>query len=258
LALLLLWILLSVLIVSMVSMVGILTFLLKRAALNNLLFALTAFAAGTLLGAAFLDLIPEALEIAEQAGFGEVKIFLFVLAGLLVFYSIERFISWHHHHHRESRDETHKEAHAFTYLSLFGDAVHNFLDGTIIAASFITSVPLGVATTVAIALHEIPQEIGDFALLIYGGLGRRKALLFNFLSALTAVAGGIIGYFYLSSLAGTTLFLLAFAAGGFIYVASADLIPELHKESGMAKSIIQFACMVAGMALIFLIISVFK
>ncbi len=253
-------ILMSVFIVSLVSFVGVLTLLLRQAVMNNLLFMITAFAAGTLLGAALLDLIPEAIEAGESAGLEPVSILVYVIVGILTFYSIERFISWHHHHHREMKsvsEEQHKEMHAFTYLSLIGDGVHNFLDGMIIAASFLTNVPLGIATTVAIALHEIPQEIGDFALLIYGGFSRTRALLYNFLSALTAVAGGVAGYFFLDRLAGLTLFLLAFAAGGFLYIANADLIPELHKETGIGKSIIQFISMVAGIVLIFAIISTF-
>ncbi len=244
-------ILLSVFLVSLVSFVGVLTLLIRQNILNNILFALTAFAAGTLLGAALLDLAPEALESGEAIGISQLAVFVYILVGILVFYSIERFISWHHHHHRELKGESHKEVHAFTYLNLIGDAVHNFLDGTIIAASFLTNIPLGIAATVAIALHEIPQEIGDFALLIYGGLSRAKALLYNFLSALTAVAGGLAGYFFLNKLAHPKLFLLAFAAGGFLYIASADLIPELHKETGIWRSVTQFFCMVAGIVLIF-------
>lgn len=253
-------ILLSVFLVSLISFVGILTLLIKQAVLNNILFALTAFAAGTLLGAALLDLAPEALESGEAIGISKLAVFVYVLVGILVFYSIERFISWHHHHHREltgEKGEDHKEVHAFTYLNLIGDAVHNFLDGTIIAASFLTNVPLGIAATVAIALHEIPQELSDFALLVYGGLSRTKALLYNFLSALTAVAGGLAGYFFLNKLAHPTLFLLAFAAGGFLYIASADLIPELHKETGIFRSVTQFFCMVAGIVLIYGIINLF-
>ena len=247
-------ILLSVFLVSLVSFVGILTLLIRQDVLNNILFALTAFAAGTLLGAALLDLAPEALESGEGLGISQLTVFIYVLAGILVFYSIERFISWHHHHHRElksDKDERHREVHAFTYLNLIGDGVHNFLDGTIIAAAFVTNVPLGIATTVAIAMHEIPQEIGDFALLVYGGLTKTRALLYNFLSALAAVAGGLAGYFLINKLAHPTLFLLAFAAGGFLYIASADLIPELHKETGIWKSVTQFFCMVAGIVLIF-------
>lgn len=252
------FILAGVIAVSLISFVGVFTLGLRQAILNNILFGIVAFAAGTLLSAAFFDLIPEALEAGEQAGIGNSTVRLFIIVGILVFFSIERFISWHHHHHREVKEETHKEVHAFTYLNLIGDAVHNFIDGTIIAASFLTNVPLGVATTVAIALHEIPQEIGDFGLLIYGGFSRAKALLFNFISALFAVVGGVFGYVFLSRLEHPTIFLLAFAAGGFIYIATADLIPELHKESGIWKSVTQFVLMVAGIALIFGIISAFE
>lgn len=243
--------------VSLISFVGVFTLGLRQSLLNNILFGAVAFAAGTLISAAFFDLIPEALAAGEEAGIGNTQVRLFIIAGILVFFSIERFISWHHHHHMEAKGEAHREVHAFTYLNLIGDGVHNFLDGTIIAASFVTDIPLGIATTIAIALHEIPQEIGDFGLLIYGGFSKAKALLFNFVSALMAVVGGVVGYVFLSQLGHLTIFLLAFAAGGFIYIATADLIPELHKESGIWKSITQFALMVSGIALIFGIISVF-
>ncbi|MBI2145033.1 ZIP family metal transporter [Candidatus Woesearchaeota archaeon] len=247
----------GVLAVSLLSFVGVFTLGIRQSLLNNILFGVVAFAAGTLISAAFFDLIPEALEAAGEAGVSDVPVTVFIIIGILVFYSIERFVSWHHHHHRELKGEGHKEVHAFTYLSLIGDAVHNFLDGTIIAASFLTNVPLGIATTIAIALHEIPQEISDFGLLIYGGLTKGKALLFNFVSALFAVIGGILGFVFLNQLGHLTIFLLAFAAGGFIYIASADLIPELHKEAGVMRSITQFILMIAGIVLIYGIISVF-
>ncbi len=251
--------LLSVLIVSLVSFVGAAIFMFRKSVMNYLLFALVAFAAGTLLSSALLDLVPEALESGEAAGVGQTHVFAYVLVGILAFYSIERFISWHHHHHREAGndDGSSREIHAFTYLTLIGDGVHNFIDGVIIMASFLTNIPLGVATTIAIAAHEIPQEIGDFAMLIYGGFTRLKALLYNFISALTAFAGAIAGYFFLSRLGHPTAFLLAFAAGGFIYMAGTDLIPELHKERAISRSVVQFACMVSGIALILGVITAF-
>ncbi len=251
----------SVLIVSLISFVGILTLSLKQSVFNNLLFILVAFATGTLLAAALLDVLPEALDSGKALGVGGISVFTYVLGGILVFYSIERFIHWHHHHHRESKSEpkeSHKEVHAFTYLNLIGDGVHNFFDGAIIAASFLTNIPLGVATTVAIIAHEIPQEFGDFALLIYGGMTKGKALFYNFLSALTAFLGAIAGYFFLNAITVSKPYLLGFAAGGFIYIASADLIPELHKETGVWKSIIQFFCMLGGIILIFGIIRIFE
>lgn len=250
-------VLLSLFIVSAISFVGVFTLLLRQSLLNNILFAVVAFAAGTLLSAAFFDLIPEAIEAGDDAGISALAVMVFILIGILVFYSIERFISWHHHHHRESKEEGHREVHAFTYLNLIGDGIHNFLDGTIIAASFLTNLPLGIATTIAIALHEIPQEISDFGLLVYGGFSKAKALAFNFISALMAVVGGVMGYLFLSQLGHLMIFLLAFAAGGFIYIATADLIPELHKEAGIWKSIVQFALMVSGIILIFAMTSLF-
>ncbi|MBI2550639.1 ZIP family metal transporter, partial [Candidatus Woesearchaeota archaeon] len=150
------WILFSVFLVSLISFVGALTMIIRQALLNNVLFALTAFAAGTLLGAALLDLVPEAITAGEAAGVALITVLIYVLGGILVFYAIERFILWHHHHHRELKGESHKEVHAFTFLSLIGDGVHNFLDGTIIAAGFLTNTQLGITTTIAIALHEIP------------------------------------------------------------------------------------------------------
>ena len=251
-------ILVSVFIVSLVSFVGVLTLSLKQAVFNNLLFILVAFATGTLLAAALLDVLPEALDSGRAVGVEEISVFMFALLGIMVFYSIERFIHWHHHHHREAGNEpkeSHREVHAFTYLNLIGDGVHNFFDGTIIAASFLTNIPLGIATTVAIVAHEIPQEFGDFALLIYGGMTKGKALFYNFLSALTAFLGAVGGYFFLNAITVSKPYTLGFAAGGLLYIASTDLIPELHKETEALKSIIQFFCMLAGIALIFAIIS---
>lgn len=261
----------SVLIVSLISFVGILALSLKQSVFNNLLFILVAFATGTLLAAALLDVFPEAFESGKSVGISQASILTYSLIGILVFYSIERFIHWHHHHHREAEHHHHihhgeenvqhkafKEVHAFTYLNLMGDAVHNFFDGAIIAGSFLTNIPLGIATTVAIVAHEIPQEFGDFALLIYGGMTKGKALFYNFLSALTAFIGAIGGYFFLNAITGSKPYLLGFAAGGLLYIASTDLIPELHKETGTWKSIIQFLFMLGGIILIFGITRIFE
>lgn len=250
-------IMLSVLIVSLISFVGVVTLSLKQSVFNYLLFVLVAFAAGTLLAAALLDIMPEALEAGGSAGAKQESVLLYALIGMLIFYCIERFIFWHHHHHRESKDESHKEAHVFTYLNLIGDGVHNFFDGAIIAASFLTNIPLGIATTVAIVTHEIPQEFGDFAILIHGGLTKGRALFYNFLSALTAFGGAFAGYFFLNLVTAAKPYLLGFAAGGLIYIALTDLIPELHKETGVGRSIVQFIGMVSGVVLIFAIMKAF-
>ncbi|MEM4643702.1 MAG: ZIP family metal transporter, partial [Candidatus Bathyarchaeia archaeon] len=136
--------------------------------------------------------------------------------------------------------------HTFVYLNLIGDGIHNFLDGMIIAATFLISIELGFTTTLAVVLHEIPQEIGDFGVLIYGGLSRKKALMFNFISAITAIAGALLAYF-LADLRSVETFLVPLAAGGFIYIASTDLLPELHKRSNPKDSIVQFIVFLIGL-----------
>src|SRR3989338_8372539 len=230
-------ILASVLAVSLLSFVGLVTLSIKKIILKRMLFLLVSFATGTLLAAAFLDLIPEAMEY-EAA-----NVMLFPLLGIMTFFLLEKSIHWHHHHAK-------KEVHAFTYLNLIGDGFHNFIDGIVIAASFLHSPALGVTTTIAIIFHEIPQEIGDFSLLIHGGFSRAKALFFNFLSALTAVVGGVLGYFFISSLESALPCLLAYTAGHFIYIATVDLLPELVAHKSPKVSALQVAAITAGMTVI--------
>jgi zinc and cadmium transporter len=237
-------ILVSVFVVSVISLVGILTLSLKEKILDKVLFVLIAVAAGTLLGAAFMDLIPEAMERGGQ------NVFLYVLSGIVAFFVLERFIFWHHCHDGKC------DIHAFSYLNLVGDGVHNLIDGLVITAAYLTSIPLGFATTIAIALHEIPQEIGDFAILVYGGFSKKKALFYNFLSALAAFVGVVLAYLFSSSGEFFTFF-LAFAAGGFIYIASADIMPELQKEMEFRKSFLQLICLIGGIALMWAVIHLF-
>ncbi len=229
------WILVATLTSSVLSMIGAVSLSLKPKTLEKLLGLLVAFSAGSLLGGAFLHLLGESLELMS---FDEAVLIL--IAGFCLFFIMERFFKWHHCH-KTSKCETHP----FTYLILVGDGLHNFIDGLIIAASFLVSVPAGFLTTAMVIGHEIPQELGDFGVLIYGGLEKKKAILYNFLSQLTAVLGGIIGFFLSQS--GVTIdFLLPFAAGGFIYIATSDLIPELHKEPDTRKSALSFIVFVFG------------
>jgi len=237
------YILAAVIAVSLISFAGVFTLSLKKELLDKILFILVSFATGTLLGAAFLDLIPEAIEY-EAA-----NVMLFPLLGIVSFFIIEKFIFWHHHHTGE------KEVHSFTYLNLIGDGFHNFIDGIVIAASFLHSIPLGIATTIAIIFHEIPQEIGDFSLLIHGGFSRGKALFFNFVSALAAVAGGILGFFFISSLEIALPYLLAYTAGHFIYIALTDILPELMEQKDAKISLIQLISMIIGIAAIWVVIN---
>ena len=180
----LLQILIAVILVSLVSLVGIFLFL-KESVIKKYLFYLVSFAAGSMLGAAFLDLLPEAFE----SGFKNITPIL-ILVGILSFFVLEKFLHWHHHHAGK------KEVHVFNYLNTIGDGLHNFLDGAIIAVSFLSSTKLGIVVTIAVVAHEIPQEIGDFTILIYGGWSKLKAVIINFLTALTAVFGALFAYFY--------------------------------------------------------------
>lgn len=244
--LVLIQILISVLIVSLVSMLGILIFL-KEKTLNRILFYLVSFAAGTLLGAAFFDLLPEALESSSKNA-----VPVSIMLGILSFFILEKFLSWHHHHTEK------EEVHSFAYMNIIGDGIHNLLDGAVIAVSFLNSTVIGISATIAIIAHEIPQEIGDFAVLLYGGFSKAKALVYNFLTALTAVVGALLAYFYSSSIEGFGSYMTAFAAGGFIYIASTDLIPEIQKEKGLRKSFLQFVLMMLGILLIWSVGKVFE
>ncbi len=242
----LLQILIAVIIVSLISILGIFIFM-KEKIMKRALFLLVSFAAGTFLGVAFLDLLPEALE----KGFtGSIPIF--ILLGILSFFVLEKFLYWHHHHTGE------EEVHGFTYLNIIGDGIHNFLDGAIIAISFMNSTALGIASTIAVIAHEIPQEIGDFAILIYGGFSKAKALVYNFLTALTAVIGALVTYFYSTAVESSNTYIIAFVVGAFTYIASTDLIPEIHKEKNLKKSFLQFVLMVLGIFLIFVIGNIFE
>ena len=240
----------SVLIVSSISLIGVVALAVNEVRLRKIIFLLVALAVGALFGDVFIHLIPEIFQNSTRITVSA----LAIIGGILIFFSLEKFLHWHHHH----AEHKHEEIHAFTYLNLFGDALHNFIDGAVIAVSFIQSTPLGIVTTIAIIAHEIPQEIGDFAVLIYGGFSRAKALLYNFLTALTAILGALFAYFYSGLVAGSQAYITAFAAGGFIYIAGTDLIPELQKEKSLKKSFVQFALMVLGIALIWIVTRFFE
>ncbi|MBI1973443.1 ZIP family metal transporter [Candidatus Micrarchaeota archaeon] len=227
-------------IVSLVSFAGALTLSLRRELVDRALKGLVSFASGALIGVAFFDLMPEALDDLGKDMFAP------VLLGIIVFFLVERFLHWHHHHSGHKKRQS--ECAPVAYLNLVGDSVHNFIDGMLIAASFITSPALGVIATIAVMLHEIPQEIGDFGILLYAGMKPRRALAFNFLSALTAVAGALVP-FIIPAVGAAAPFLIAFTAGSFLYIAVADLIPELHKETNVTRSLWHVSLFLAGIAL---------
>lgn len=225
--------------VSLMSFIGVFTFSLKQELMNKTLLVLVALSAGALIGGAFLHLLPEAI---EKKG-ASLDIFLYLLLGFCLFFILEQFLQWRHEH-----GNVH-QARPFSYLILISDSVHNFIDGLVIAASFIVSFPVGVAATLAVALHEIPQELGDFAILVYGGFSKRRALTFNYISAVVAVLGGLIGYLAYSFMQDSIIYLLPFAAGNFIYIAAADLIPEIKHRENPRRSIIHFLVFMFGLGM---------
>lgn len=227
---------------SLISFIGIFTLSLKEKILEKALFFLVSLSIGGLMGGAFLHLLPEAAEEFENG-----EVFLYTLVGFFLFLIIEKIIYWRHCH------KSRCPIHTFTYMNLIGDGIHNFTDGLIIAAGFIASPGLGIASTVAIFLHEIPQEIGDFGVLVYGGFSRKKALFFNFLTALTAILGGVFGFYLLSFTEVASKFLLAFAAGGFLYIAASDLIPEIRKERDIKKFFVNFGIIFLGILAMYLL-----
>lgn len=241
-----LYTLLSVAIVSLISLIGIFFLGIKQEKLSKILIYLVSLSAGTLLGDAFIHLIPEAYRNNRNSNF----IALYILSGILAFFVLEKFIHWRHCHELPSVHHPHP----FSYVILFGDSAHNFVDGMIIAASFLASVPIGIATTTAVIFHEIPHEIGNFGSLIYGGFSRMKALLFNFLSALAAIAGALAVLAINFDIAKISVFLVPFAAGGFIYIASTDLIPELHKSTGNSRSVLQIGLFLSGIGIMMLLL----
>ncbi len=221
---------------------------------------LAAFAAGTLLGTVFFDLLPESIEeaehIAEEFGYGA-NIFLWTLAGILGFFLIERFIHWFHHHQHEYMDKD-KKTEPTIPLIIVGDSVHNFIDGVVIAATFLVNIPLGIVTALAVAAHEIPQEIGDFGILLHKGLRRKKVLLVNILSALTAVLGALITFWIGERIEPAIPVLLAITSGFFIYIAASDLIPEIHHENRKGFAAVETSLLFLGVAVIWIVITLLE
>jgi zinc and cadmium transporter len=236
-------IIIATFIISLIAFVGILTFVLKEKWLNKILLILVALSSGALIGGAFLHLLPESI---EELGAG-LDVFLVLILGFCLFFIFEQFLHWRHQHNPSTQ-----KIQPFSYLILFSDGVHNFVDGVVIAASFITGFQVGISTTIAIALHEIPQELGDFGALVYGGLSKRRALTFNYISAITAIVGGIIGYFLSSVMESSIVYLLPFAAGHFIYIAAADLIPEIKHKESMPRSLLHFCVFLVGIGIMLL------
>jgi len=232
------WIVASGVLMSAIAMVGSATLFLSERTLQRILLPLVAFAAGSLLGGAFFHMLPVGLE----AGMSDVTVYGLALAGFAVFFGLEQFLHWHHCHRADTSCKK-----PLTYLILIGDGLHNFLGGLAVAGTFLIDIRLGIVTWLAAAAHEVPQELGDFGVLVHGGWEKRRALLYNMLSALTFLAGGLLAY--VASFRLDVAFLVPFAAGNFIYIGAADLIPEVKAHAELRANLVHFAAFSVGVAL---------
>lgn len=263
--------------IGMLSLVGIFMISLKDNTLDKILFVLIAFATGTILATALFDLIPEALHHLEElnaggANLNETILFTMVVGGYVVFFILERFLYWFHGHAHQNENELVCYDHLdetidkslgkgkviknFALLNLIGDGLHNFLDGVVIMVAFLSGIGNGVVVTLAVLFHEFPQEIGDFGILLYGGFSKRNALLFNFLSAMVAMLGGVFAFFLSEIFDSFNFFFLAFSGGGFLYLASTELMPELLKQKDLKKSIYQALIFIVGLIVILTLITI--
>jgi zinc and cadmium transporter len=236
------WIVAGGVAMSAIAMVGSVTLVLSERTLQRILLPLVAFAAGSLLGGAFFHMLPVGLE----AGMGDTAVYGLVLAGFAVFFGLEQFLHWHHCHRADTGCKK-----PLTYLVLIGDGLHNFLGGLAVAGTFLIDIRLGIVTWLAAAAHEVPQELGDFGVLLHGGWEKRRALFYNVLSALTFLAGGLIAY--AASFRLDVSFLVPFAAGNFIYIGAADLIPEVKAHAELRANVVHFAAFVLGVALMLVV-----
>lgn len=228
-------ILISTTLISLLSLVAVGLLSIRKNLLNSLTEYLVALSAGTMIGAAFLHLLPESIEFIDSE-----SVFLVVLVSFIAFFLIEKVIHWHHCH------TVGKHNHTMGYMNLTGDAVHNFIDGLVIAGAFTVDPNLGVVTSLAVAMHELPQEIGDFGVLMHAGWDKWRAARANLLVSATMILGGVIGYFLIEKIGSIIPYLTAFAAGGFIYISASDLIPELKEESDLKVSLGHIIVFVIG------------
>ncbi len=235
----------SILTVSLISLIGILSIIINKKIIENILVFLVSFSAGSLLGDCFIHILPE---IVKTINFGK-TVSLLILSGILVFFILEKFIYWRHCHVPTSEGHPHP----IIFMNLIGDGLHNFIDGMFIAASYLIDINIGITTTIAVIFHEIPQEIGDFGVLLYGGFSISKALLFNLFSSLTAFLGALLVLWLGKTYDNLSFYLLAFTAGSFIYIAGVDLLPELKKETKLSKSFLQFVGFTLGMGIMLML-----
>ena len=232
--------------ISLTGFIGFFTLSLSEKTLHRMLFVLVAYSAGTILGAALFDLLPEAVELVDEA-----LVFPIVAGGFVFFLFLERVIYWYHGHGHEYEHGEEKVTMGFAYLNLIGDFIHNFIDGMIIAAGFINGFVVGLTTAIAVLFHELPQEMGDYGILVYAGIERRRALMLNFLAGVSVVVGGVFGSLFIASVEELSGWMVAFSAGAFLFLSASELIPEMLKEDDRGRAVIQLAILVLGMLTIY-------
>jgi zinc and cadmium transporter len=233
------WIVVAGLAMSAIALVGIVTVVLPRPVLDRVLLPLVALAAGSLLGGAFFHMLPEAVDALGN----ELALYIWLVAGFLTFFVLEQFLHWHHCHRSE-----HSGHRPLGYLILLADGLHNLIGGLAVGGAFVVDIRLGIVTWFVAAAHEVPQELGDFGVLVHSGWRRRSALLWNFASALTFLVGALIAYAVADRV--DVAFLLPFAAGNFVYIAAADLMPELASQTGTRDKLETTAAFLVGLVLL--------
>jgi zinc and cadmium transporter len=231
------WIVLASIVMTLIALIGATLLLLRPTTARAFVLPLVAFAAGSLIGSAFFHLLPDALGHLN----GATHVWLSTAAGFAVFFALEQLLHWHHHHsgHR------HRER-PLTYLLLIGDSLHNFIDGVAVAAAFVTDIGLGITTTIAVAAHEIPQEFGDMAVLIHGGWSKARAVIFNLLTSLTFLVGALLTFVVAAEI--NVSYVVAFAAGTFLYIGATDLVPEINKLGDLKRNLLNLAMFLLGLA----------
>ncbi|HLC96278.1 MAG TPA: ZIP family metal transporter [Candidatus Nanoarchaeia archaeon] len=236
--------LLSVVIVSLLSVVVALPFLMKKKLSQHTLLILLSMSVGVLLSTVFLDFMPEIVEHGYSIAVGTN-----ILLGFLIFFLLEKFVHWHHHSKQE-KDDVHGHAYHLAAVNLIGDGIHNFLDGMVIAGSYAVNIVLGLAATISVIFHELPQELADMGVLLYSGLSRSKSLIFNFISAITAIIGALVGIVLASSVEGFVDFVVPFSAGAFLYISASNVLPQLHRHYDLKESLVHIAAIVFGILII--------
>jgi zinc and cadmium transporter len=237
--------LISVIIVSLISIIIAMPFIIKKRISNQTLIFLLSISVGVLLSTVFMDFIPEIAEHGYNLNSG-----IYLLSGFILMFIIEKFI--HYHHSKRCEDIRYRHSHTYSVapINLIGDGIHNFIDGLVIAGSYAVNISVGIASTISIIFHEIPQEIADFGVLLYSGLSKKKALLFNFFSAISAIIGAIVGFILIKSLENFISFIIPFAAGNFIYIAASNLLPQLHRHCKLKDTLIHTLAIIIGIVMI--------